>query len=66
MYFFSDPEIKALLEPYKQELHTKVQEIVGYANKDFVDKQCGAGECALGDLAADSFVNAVSIGINDM
>ncbi|XP_026314189.1 apyrase-like [Hyposmocoma kahamanoa] len=53
-----DPEIKTLLEPYKQELHIKVHEVVGYANENFVDKQCGAGECALGDLAADAYVNA--------
>lgn len=63
--YFSDPEIKTLLEPYKQALHTKVHEVVGYANENFVDKQCGAGECALGDLAADAYINAVSIKVID-
>lgn len=42
-----------------------MHEVVGYANEDFVDKRCGAGECALGDLAADAYLNAVSIGIFD-
>lgn len=57
---FSDPNIKALLKPYTDKLHALVHEVVGFANDDLLARTCGAQECALGDLTADAFLNAVS------
>ncbi|KAI5638780.1 apyrase [Phthorimaea operculella] len=53
-----DPEIKALLQPYKELLSELVNEVVGFSSGDMLGNSCGAGECFLGDFVADSFLNA--------
>ncbi|XP_013184063.2 apyrase [Amyelois transitella] len=53
-----DPEIIKLMEPYMDSLHGIVNEVVGHAQGDFLDGKCGAEECELGDLTADSFLYA--------
>ncbi|CAK1590241.1 unnamed protein product [Parnassius mnemosyne] len=55
-----DPEIKALLKPYTEKLHSLVREVVGYANEDLLDSKCGSQECALGNLVADAFFDATN------
>ncbi|KAL0818357.1 hypothetical protein ABMA28_008835 [Loxostege sticticalis] len=49
-----DPEIKALLKPYKAKLDGIVNEVVGTTSEDLLGPPCGARECALGDLVADA------------
>ncbi|XP_045454294.1 apyrase-like [Melitaea cinxia] len=51
-----DPEIKAIMKPYSDDLHAIVNEVVGYLDDDFNDKPCGWKECAIGDFIADSFL----------
>ncbi|CAG5022744.1 unnamed protein product [Parnassius apollo] len=53
-----DPEIKALLKPYTEKLHSLVREVVGYANEDLLDSKCSSQECAVGNLVADAFLDA--------
>ncbi|KAJ2937379.1 hypothetical protein O0L34_g1973 [Tuta absoluta] len=53
-----DPDIKALLQPYKDQLSILVNELVGFSSGDMLGNSCGEGECFLGDFVADSFLNA--------
>ncbi|CAG5022756.1 unnamed protein product [Parnassius apollo] len=55
---FKDPEIKALLKPYTEKLHSLVREVVGYSNEDLLDSKCSSQECAIGNLVADAFFDA--------
>ncbi|CAK1541700.1 unnamed protein product [Leptosia nina] len=53
-----DPEIKALLKPYQDELHAIVKEVIGEAKDDLIMTECGSGECAIGDIFADAVLDA--------
>lgn len=58
---FSDPEMKTLLKPYTEKLHSLVKEVLGYAKEDLLAPKCSTGECAIGNFVADAFLNAVSL-----
>ncbi|XP_046964139.1 apyrase-like [Vanessa cardui] len=51
-----DPDIKALLQPYTDDLHEIVNEVVGYVDDEFLTDDCGSKECAIGDFFADAFL----------
>ncbi|XP_013142601.1 PREDICTED: apyrase-like isoform X2 [Papilio polytes] len=53
-----DPEMKALLKPYTEKLHSLVKEVLGYAKEDLLAPKCSTGECAIGNFVADAFLNA--------
>ncbi|XP_013167426.1 PREDICTED: apyrase-like isoform X2 [Papilio xuthus] len=53
-----DPEMKALLKPYTEKLHSLVKEVLGYTNEDLLAPKCGSGECAIGNFIADAFLDA--------
>ncbi|CAH1640966.1 unnamed protein product [Spodoptera littoralis] len=52
-----DPEIKALLQPYTEELHKIVNEVVGSCTDDMEMDSCAYQECALGNFIAEAFLN---------
>ncbi|CAH2052262.1 unnamed protein product, partial [Iphiclides podalirius] len=53
-----DAEMKALLKPYKEKLHSLVTEVIGSATKDFLAPKCGSTECAIGNFIADALQDA--------
>ncbi|XP_045770767.1 apyrase-like [Maniola jurtina] len=53
-----DPEIKAILKPFSEKLHTFVNEKVGFAEDNLLAKPCGSQECAIGDFVADALLDA--------
>ncbi|CAG9104866.1 unnamed protein product [Plutella xylostella] len=53
-----DPSIKALMQPYSDKLHSIVGEVVGYSPHDLSSASCDSGECAVGNLVADSYLDA--------
>ncbi|XP_075983893.1 apyrase-like isoform X2 [Anticarsia gemmatalis] len=57
-----DPKIKALLQPYADELHKVVREVVGYSKDVLKMDPCGSKECELGNLIADAIMD----GANEM
>ncbi|XP_053617425.1 apyrase-like [Plodia interpunctella] len=53
-----DAEMKSLMQPYTDYVHSLVDEVIGTADADFLGTMCGAKECELGNLIADSFLYA--------
>ncbi|KAG7303414.1 hypothetical protein JYU34_011930 [Plutella xylostella] len=53
-----DLSIKALMQPYSDKLHSIVGEVVGYSPHDLSSATCDSGECAVGNLVADSYLDA--------
>lgn len=49
------------MKPYREELANLVKEVVGVADDEFLDRPCGSGECALGNLVADALLTSVSM-----
>lgn len=54
-----DPQIKEVLQPYKEEMYTLVNEVIGFADGDLLADTCGAQECTIGDFVAAAFMDAV-------
>ncbi|RVE47543.1 hypothetical protein evm_007802 [Chilo suppressalis] len=54
-----DPKIKEAMQPYKDELYSLVNEVVGFAHDDLISEPCGSKECAIGDIIADAYLTTV-------
>ncbi|KAI8442091.1 hypothetical protein MSG28_005725 [Choristoneura fumiferana] len=52
-----DPEIKEALKPYMEKINEIVKEVVGNTSEDLSLNACSYGECALGDIIVDSFLD---------
>ncbi|XP_063628749.1 apyrase-like isoform X2 [Cydia splendana] len=50
-----DPNIKALMKPYMDQMHKAINGVIGTATDEL--SMCGTEECALGDIIADSFLD---------
>ncbi|XP_047999443.1 apyrase-like isoform X1 [Leguminivora glycinivorella] len=50
-----DPNIKALLKPYMDQIHRTINGVVGTATDELT--MCGVEECPLGDIIAESFLD---------
>ncbi|XP_023948199.2 apyrase [Bicyclus anynana] len=53
-----DPEAMALLKPYTEKLRYLVEEKLGYVTDNFIAKDCGLQECAIGDFIADAWLDS--------
>lgn len=53
-----DPKVKELMNPIAEELHSFVNEWVGYTDEEMLLEPCGSRECCQGNLVADALFDS--------
>ena len=55
----ADPEVDALIMPYRQQLQERVEEVIGEATGR-LEKERGSAETTLGNMAADAMLHVIN------